>query len=71
MEYIQCETGAMIAIFLKKKNRFILLLHVRGAWFPNEGRTLHASHWVQYFVSVCLVMWCAWDLGGSGSVQLT
>ena len=67
MEYIQCETGAMIATFSKKV--YFASAQVRS--LVSEGRALHASHWVQYFVSVCLVLWCAWDLGGSGSVQLT
>ena len=58
----------MIATFFEKKGYFGSA-HVRS--LVSEGRTLHASHWVQYFVSVCLVLWCAWDLGGSGSVQLT
>ena len=63
----QCTSDA---IFSKKKNSFFFA-SARVRSLVSEGRTVHASRWVQNFVSVCLVLWCAWDFGGSGSVQLT
>ena len=55
----------VVATFFPKRLIFASA-HVRS--LVSEGRTVHASHWVQYFVSVCLVLRCAWHLGVSGFV---